>query len=363
MNLAQQVRVGPLKPRLANKLHDKVQLSFFRMLSTLFRAGIPIYEALQIASAQSESKGIQAIVAHTARSIEAGASLCEAFAARPDVFKADWLEIIRSGESSGTLDEVLEKLTETIEAQAELRSKIVSAMIYPAILSAVAVAALVVMLVKVVPTFAQMFQQFDQELPAITQFVMDMSEFLQARGLHLLGGVLAIGFMLRMFLKTPKGQDLRDRLLLCLPLAGEITVQASMQKFANNLSMLLRAGVPLLDTIDSLKGVYATNAVYRNAMGHVARFVGRGGTLSGAIKDTGLFTSFVESMTTIGEKSGTLPEVMTEVDAFYKRQLETVLERITGVLEMVVVLFMGVTVAGILFSVYLPMFSMASGVA
>ncbi|MCB9899557.1 MAG: type II secretion system F family protein [Planctomycetes bacterium] len=366
MPLARTASVGFLKPRLTTKLHPKVQsadlLSFFHMLSTLFRAGIPIYEALAIAGDQSQSTGMKALVASAARRIESGATLWEAFADHPKVFKPDWIEIVKSGEASGKLDEVLDKLTEQVRASNEMRAKLVSAMIYPTILSVVATSALVVMLVKVVPTFAEMFAQMDKELPAITQYVLAISHFLTAHFGKLFGGLVAVVLGLRAFLKTPAGRDLRDRLALCLPMIGDITVEVSMQKFANNIAMLQRAGVPLLDTIDCLKGVYATSTVYREAMGHVVRYVGRGGTLSDAIKDTGLFTSFLTSMVTIGEQSGTLPEVMDEVDKFYRGRISTVLERVTGAIEMFVVLFMGVAVAGILFSVYMPMFSMASGI-
>lgn len=366
MPLAQSVGIAMLKPRLTTRTHAKVQpadlLAFFQMLSTLFRAGIPIYEALGIAGAQSQSDGIKTIVTHATRRIEAGSALWESFADHPKVFKPDWIEIIKSGELSGKLDEVLDKLTAQVAAANELRGKIMSAMIYPAILSVVAVLALVVMLVKVVPTFAEMFAQFDRELPAITQHVLALSGFLTSHFGKILTALLLVALGVKAFLRTPVGQNVRDRLALCLPLVGDITVEICMQKFANNLAMLLRAGVPLLETIDCLKGVYARNTVYKQAMGHVVRYVGRGGTLSDAIKDTGLFTTFLASMVTIGESSGTLPEVMDEVDHFYRGRIGTVIERVTGALEMGVVLFMGIAVAGILFSVYMPMFSMASGV-
>jgi len=357
---------GFFKPRVTDKVHAKItsddQLAFFSQLSTLFRAGTPIYEALVISAGQSQSTKLKALIEEVAQRVAAGEALYASLANYPDIFRTEWVEVIRSGEQTGQLGQVLARLALQITAANELRGKLSSAMMYPAILMVVSIAAVVVMLVKVVPTFAEMFAQFGKDLPAITQNVLDSSAWMQEYGLMLFGGLGVVGFLMRRYLKTPEGRSVRDRILISLPLTGEIMVQASMQKFASNAALLLRAGLPLLETIHSMKGIFATNAVYHEALVKVSQHVERGGQVAEGIANSGVFTSFVTSMTRIGEESGTLADVLDEVEDFYRKKLTNVVSRITGSLEAIVIIFMGITVAVILCAVYLPMFSMASGV-
>jgi len=366
MNTATPVSTGFFKPRITSKTHPKVTsadlLAFFQQLSTLFGAGTPIYEALVIAATQTQSSRLAVVIRDIADQVASGGSLHSCLSRHDRYFRAEWTEVIRSGEESGQLAEVLQRLTRQIDAAAQLRSKLVSAMMYPAIILVVAVAAVIVMLVKVVPTFAAMFDSFGKELPGITQAVLSVSDFMQAHLLLIVGGGLVGGIGLRRYLKTPEGARRRDNLLIALPGIGDVIVQACMQKFANNMAMLLSAGLPLLDSLRSLKGIFRENAVYHAALAKVAAHVERGGQLAEAVERTGAFTNFVTSMTRIGEESGTLAEVLAEVEVYYRRKVETVVERMASTLETVVILLMGVTVAVILCAVYLPMFSMASGV-
>ena len=356
-----------MKPRVNQKLHSAVESAdiqaFFAQLATLFRAGTPIHDAIVIAAEQCQSKELRAVIEKVAKRVAGGTPLNASLAKHsPKLFKTEWIEVIRSGEDSGLLGEVLARLTEQIDASNQLRAKLVSSMIYPAICLVVAVGAVAVMLVKVVPTFASMFQATDQELPGITQAVMAVSDALRENGLVILGVIAAVIVALRHYLSTAEGQRMRDQLLVSLPLVGDVVVQVSMQKFANNVAVLLRAGLPLLETIESLKGIFRSNCVYEEAMETVAQHVSRGGGLADGVERTSAFTTFAVSMTRIGEESGTLPECLDEVEVFYRRKVETLVERLTGSLETMVILFMGVAVAVILTSVYLPMFSMAGGV-
>lgn len=357
---------GPFRPRVSNKAHAKITsqdvTAFFQQLCTVFRAGTPLWEGLQIAASQTESTQLSAIIRSIAEKVASGQQLNAALMEHPRHFKREWAEVIRSGEDSGQLGKVLESLTAQMDAAAQLRAKLVSAMMYPAIIMVVAVAAVAVMLVHVVPTFAGMFRDFGKELPGITQAVLDFSAFLRERWLVLclVGG--GTTFLWRRFLSTPGGKRFWHRLLVSMPLVGEIVVQACMQKFAQNLALLLRAGLPLHDAIRSLEGIFETNVVYRDAMTEVGRGVGSGGQLALALEETGVFTAFVCKMCRIGEDSGTLTEVLDQVEVFYRRKVESVVERVTGTLETVAILGMGVAVSVILCAIYLPLFSMASGV-
>jgi type IV pilus assembly protein PilC len=347
-------------------MHPKVEgadiLAFFQQLSTLFRAGTPIHDALIIASGQSQSTQLQTIIVDVARKVASGNSLYGSLGKYPEHFKQEWIEVIKSGESSGLLGEVLMRLQTQIDKANQLQAKLVSSMMYPAICLVVAVGAVAVMLVKVVPTFATMFIAMEMELPAITQYVMAASDFLQTKGHYILGGIIFCWISLKRYISTPEGRKAKDRFLVSIPLIGEVTVQACMQKYANNISVLLTAGLPLLDAIHSMKGIYKSNSVYEDAMESVARYVSQGGALADGVERTKVFTSFAVSMTRIGESSGTLPACLDEVEVYYRRKIEVLVERLTSTMETGVILFMGVAVAVILTSVYLPMFSMAGGV-
>lgn len=357
---------GLLKPRINAKKHPKVQdadvLAFFQQMSTLFRAGTPIYEAIVIAGQQCQSEKLAAIIDQLGRRVASGASLWEALGEHRQHFKEEWIQVIRSGEQSGKLGDILEQLVVQIDAANLMQQKVVSALMYPCIMFSVSLIAVGVMLVMVVPTFAEMFDTMGSELPGITQAVLDVSDFLQTKGHYLLGGGFAVYMGLKRYLATREGRANRDKLMLAMPLMGEVVVQSCMQKYSLNMALLLRSGLPLLEAIQRVRGIFSTNVVYEQAFQTVERHVERGGAMADGLVSTGMFTSFVTGMTRIGEESGTLPEVLDEIEVFYRRKVETLIERVTGSLETVVIIFMGVAVAVILCSVYLPMFSMAGGV-
>ncbi len=351
--------------RTASKKHPRIKaedkLQFFQQLTTLFAAGTPLLEALRIASTQAQSEKMQVVIRTIADRVAAGQSLHLAAADFPKVFDHQWIEVIKTGEISGQLADVLTSLTGHIVAVREMRSKLVSAMIYPCILIVVAVLAVVVMLWKVVPTFAEFFEEFDSPLPGITQKVIDMSEFLQANGLVLFGGVIGAIVGIRYYLKTPGGQRIFNQLSLTTPLIGDCMVQVCMEKFATNMVLLLRSGLPLLEAIASMKGVFHNNPVYRDAMRRIEQRVAAGGGLANAMEESRLFTSMMISMVKVGEESGQMIPVLEEISVYYRKKVEALIDRLTGTVEPVVILGMGVTVAVILTSIYLPMFQMASG--
>lgn len=354
------------RPRVHSKSHKRVRsedkLSFFRQLATLFDAGTPIHESLSITARQSESQDLLETGQDVADQVAAGTPMWQALGKHPKRFKQEWVEVVRSGEQSGQLGEVLGRLADRIEKAQALRTQIVSALTYPAILAVVALGAVIVMLVEVVPTFQTMFEQMDQELPAITTFVVDVSDFLRARGLHLGVAIVAGVLLFGAWKRSRVGKPVVDSLMLALPLIGDMGVQVAMQRFASNMAMTLKAGISLLDSLEGVSGAMGGNLVYVEALNKVRDQIMQGERFADALASSGAFTPFVIRMVMVGERSGTLPDVMVEVDRFYTRSVATTLERVMGSLETVLVLAMGLVVALILSSVYLPMFSMASGV-
>jgi type IV pilus assembly protein PilC len=352
--------------RISNKLHKKIKaddkMQFFHHLTTLFAAGTPLLEALQIATRQTQSLRMQMVIGTIAEKVAAGTSLNQAAAEFPKVFDRQWIEVIKTGEISGQLTHVLTALTDYIKTSREMRGKVVSAMIYPSIMCCIAVLAIVIMLWKVVPVFSAFFADFGSKLPAITQTVVDISEFLQKRGLVLFGGIGVAVFGIRSYLKTEKGKHILDQMMLSTPMIGECVVYVNMEKFATNMVLLLKSGLPLIETMTSLQGVFHNNTVYREAMYKIQQRVSSGAGLANAMEESRLFTSMVLSMVKVGEESGELAKVLDQVSLYYRGKVKEIVERLTGCVEPVVILGMGVSVAVILTSIYLPMFQMAGGV-
>ncbi len=342
------------------KSEDKVQ--FFQQLTTLFAAGTALLDALYIASGQSQSEKMRGVIRTIAERVAGGASLHQAASDFPKVFDRQWIEVIKTGEVSGQLADVLTSLTGHIVSVREMRAKIVSAMIYPCILTVVAIVAVFVMLWKVVPTFAAFFKEFDSELPAITQTVIGLSNYLENNALFLIGGVAAAGVGLRFYLRTDGGRRVFSQFLLTTPLLGECAVQACMEKFATNMLLLLKSGLPLLEALGSMQGVFHTNVMYREALRRIEQRVAGGTTLTVAMEESGMFTTLVISMIHVGEESGEMTTVLEEIAGYYRKKVADLIERLTSMIEPIVILGMGVTVAVILTSIYLPMFQMAGGV-
>ena len=224
------------------------------------------------------------------------------------------------------------------------------------------VLAVTVMLWLVVPTFAAMFKDLGAELPGITQFVVDASEFIVHYGLYIVAGVVAVAWGFRRYMKTDSGRRRVGGVALAVPLVGELIIQSAMYRFASNISLLLKSGIPMLETLTTLEGVFHTNPIYRDALGRVQRRVGAGRPLAASLEETGLFTTLMASMVRIGEESGQLATVMEQIAPYYKEKMESLIAKVTKLLEPIIIMGMGITVAGLMMSIYLPMFEMAGKV-
>ena len=355
---------GFFKPRVSTKQHEKVALgdilAFFRQLNTLFSAGTPIYESILISSEQTESKKLGETIKAIGATVASGCPLSEAFSEHPKVFKEEWCQIIKGGEISGSLGETLVQLAEQISESQKFRAKVRSSLAYPATIFVVATIAVTVMLMVVVPTFQQMFDDFGKELPGPTKTLIAISENLRTNGTRYLATIVIGFFLFRKFIKTESGGMLWTRFLMSIPIVGDLIVQTCMQRFSQNVSILLGAGVPVLETIDAMKGIYSNNPVYQQSMKRMAQHVGRGGNLSDAMAETGLFTVFIENMSRIGEQSGTLPEVLGELADFYRTKVEVFAGRIASQIETILIGVMSVVVGAVLISLYLPLFEMSA---
>jgi type IV pilus assembly protein PilC len=354
------------RARVSSKPHKKVKLddkmTFFQQLSTLICSGTPLLQAIRICSEQNQSMKMQRILEEIAARVAAGSSLHSAAGHHPQVFEHHWIEIIRTGEITGQMGPVLLELNKQIRESRETRRKVTAALMYPIILIFVAVTAVTVMLWLVVPTFANMFKDMGAELPGITQFVVDASGFIVAYGVYVVLGLIAIGVAFKKYMNTEGGRRRVGGIGLATPLIGELIVQMAMYRFASNIALLLKSGIPMLETMTALEGVFQTSPIYRDALGRAHTRVASGRALAASLEETGLFTTMMTNMIKIGEGSGQLAPVMEQIAPYYKEKMEGLIAKVTKLMEPIIIMGMGSSIAGLMLAIYMPMFEMAGKV-
>jgi type IV pilus assembly protein PilC len=352
--------------RVSSKKHKKVTLddkmTFFQQLSTLVASGTPLLEAIQICANQSQSIKMGAMLKEVAGRVAAGASLHEVLREHRNIFEDHWIELVGIGEVSGEMSMVLNDLNKQIIEASETRRKVKGALMYPIILLVVAVLLIAAMLSFVVPTFADMFKEMGADLPGITQFVMDLSDRVLQYGLYVAGAVVAVVVGFRQYIKTEAGLRTVTSVMLAVPLAGELIVQSAMYRFSSNLALLLKSGVPMLETLSTLGTVFRRNPPYRDAIRLAQNRVAAGKPLADSLEETGLFTTMMTNMVRIGEQSAQLAQVMDQLAPYYKEKMQSFIAKATKLMEPVIILFMGSTIATLMLAIYIPMFEMSGKV-
>jgi type IV pilus assembly protein PilC len=352
--------------RVSSKMHAGIKMddkmTFFHQLSTLISSGTPLLQAVQIGAEQSQSIKMRKVLEDIAARVASGSSLHAAAANYTRIFSHHWIEVIRTGEVTGQMALVLLELNKQIQEARATQRKISGAMTYPIILVCVAVGAVTAMLWLVVPTFAKMFHDMGAELPAITQFVVNLSNWIVSYGIFVLMAAGGAVFAFRWYVHTDTGCRRVTGVMMALPMAGELLVQSAMYQFASNIALLLKSGVPMLETIGVLEGVFHTRPVYREALEQVHNRVAAGRPLAVSLEETGLFTTMIVNMVRIGEESGQLSLVMEQMAPYYKEKMEGLIGKVTKLMEPVIIVFMGSTVAGLMLSIYMPMFEMSGKV-
>src|SRR5262249_40256602 len=278
------------------------------------------------------------------------------------IFEFQWLEAIRTGEVTGKMASVLIELNKQVRDSRETRRKVKGALTYPLILIVVAVIALAVLLWMVVPAFSQMFKGMDAKLPAITQYVVDASDAIVKYGHYAVITIVVGIFAFKRYMKSESGRRYVGGALMVLPSVGQLVIEMAMYRFASNLSLLLKSGVPMIETMHTIKGIFQTSPIYRDALERVALPVASGKSVQSAVQETGLFLPMLTSMGQVGEESGQLPQVMEQIAPFFKEKMEVMILKVTKMVEPIIIMFMGSSIAGLMLAIYMPMFDMAGQV-
>jgi type IV pilus assembly protein PilC len=328
---------------------------FTRQFATMIGAGLPMVQCLEILAGQNENKEFAKIINKVRDSVQGGTTLSEALSRHPKIFDQLYVNMVEAGEVGGALDAILLRLASYREKADQLIRKVKGAMVYPSVIVVVAVAVTFVMLTWIVPVFAKMFKGVGSELPAPTQIVMGISTFLQNNLLYMvIGGIGGLIFFLY-WKKTPSGRLNWDRFLLKLPILGTLIRKSSVARFTRTLSTLLSSGVSILEALE-ITAKTSGNQVVANAINKSVLAIAEGDTITGPLKETGVFPPMVIQMIGVGEKTGGLDEMLSKIADFYDEEVNEAVSALTSIIEPVIIVFMGVVIGGILVAMYLPMF-------
>jgi type IV pilus assembly protein PilC len=346
-------------PFLKGKVKKKTLAIFTRQLATMIDAGLPLVQSLDILSKQEESETFQGIVRTIKNEVEGGATLAAALQKHPRVFDNMYVNLVVAAEEAGTLDVILSRLATHIEKMEALKKKIRSALVYPAMIVTVAIGVTIVLMVFVVPVFEKLFAGIGSTLPLPTQIVIGISRIFQNYlPVFILITVIAV-IALRRYYKTEKGNMKIDGLLLKTPIFGELIRKVAVSRFARTLATLVTSGVPILESLNIVAGA-SGNKVVEEAILKGRTSISEGQTISEPLAESGVFPMMVTQMIAVGETTGSLELMLTKIADFYDDEVDVAVATLSSMLEPILMMFLGVIVGGLVISMYLPIFKMAS---
>jgi len=333
---------------------------FARQLATMLTAGIPMVQAFEIIGVGHDKPAVQKLVLAIKADIETGNTLHQSLAKHPLYFDDLFVNLVEAGEHAGALETVLDKIATYKEKTEALKKKIKKALFYPAAVLAVAVIVTVILLLFVIPQFEDLFKGFGADLPAFTQFVIDLSRWMQAHGWLVLIIVVGAAFTFSYFYKRSRSmRQFLDRVSLQIPVIGPILKKAAIARFARTLSTMFAAGVPLVEAMKSVAGATG-NIIYQDAVLRMRDEIATGLRMQRAMENTGLFPNMVVQMIAVGEESGSLDEMAGKVADFYEADVDAAVDGLSSLLEPLIMVILGVLVGGLVIAMYLPIFKLGA---
>jgi len=333
---------------------------FARQLATMLTAGIPMVQAFEIIGVGNDKPAVQKLVLAIKSDIETGNSLHQSLAKHPLHFDDLFVNLVEAGEHAGALETVLEKIATYKEKTEALKKKIKKALFYPAAVLAVAVIVTVILLLFVIPQFESLFKGFGADLPAFTQFVVNMSRWMQAKGWMLLFVFGGIAFTFSYFYKRSRPlRQFIDKMSLQIPVIGPILRKSAIARYARTLATMFGAGVPLVEAMKSVAGATG-NIVYQDAVLRMRDEISTGMRMQRAMENTGLFPNMVVQMIAVGEESGSLDEMASKVADFYEADVDAAVDALSSLLEPMIMVILGVLVGGMVVAMYLPIFKLGA---
>jgi type IV pilus assembly protein PilC len=328
---------------------------FTRQFATMIGAGLPMVQCLDILAQQMEAPEMRKIVGEIKESVQSGTTLSEAMRKHKKVFDDLYVNMVEAGEVGGALDTILVRLANYREKADQLARKVKGALVYPVVVSIVAIGVTIAMLKFIVPVFAKMFSDLGAELPEPTLIILGLSDFINDYFWVMILGALTIVTAVKLYGKTSKGRLNLDRIKLMLPAVGTLIRKSSVARFSRTLGTLISSGVSILDALDTTART-AGNRVVHDAIKKATVAIAEGDTITGPLKDSGVFPPMVIQMISVGEKTGGLDDMLNKIADFYDEEVDAAVTALTSMIEPAVIVVMGAVIGGILISMYLPMF-------
>jgi len=336
----------------------KEKVVFMRQLSTMVGAGLPLTRGLQIMEQQVANPSFKKVISQVKSSVESGKSLAESFKRADEVFDEVTINLIEAGESSGNLDVILNKLAVELEENQKLAAKLKSALTYPMILSVVIIAVILLMMFVLVPSMTEIYGEFDAELPWITQFLINMSNFFIKFWWAMLIVTLSLVIGYKVWIDTPKGKRNRDKILIKIPIVGMMISKIQIAQFTRLLGLLLSSGLSIIRALE-LSAMSLSNEMFREVILASRDEVEKGGSLAIPIARSEYYPLLVSSMIAVGEETGELDNVLAKVAEYYKDEVDVATANMSATLEPVFLIVMGLVIAFISLAIYMPMFQLS----
>lgn len=342
------------------KITDKDISLFTRQLATMMKAGVPLLQSFDIVSKGHSNPSVAKLIQEIRSDVETGTSLNQAFRKYPLYFDALFCNLVGAGEQAGILEDLLTRLAIYKEKTIAIKGKIKSALFYPVSILAVAFIVTAVIMIWVVPAFKQVFTSFGADLPAPTLFVMAISDFFVKYWYIIFGGLFgSLYFFFQSWKRSIKVQRFMDTILLKAPIFGEVIRKATMARWTRTLATMFAAGVPLVESLDSVGGA-SGNAVYADATKKIQTEVSTGTSLTVAMQNSEVFPNMVTQMVSIGEESGSLDQMLGKVADFYEEEVDEAVEQLSSLMEPLIMVILGVLIGGLVIAMYLPIFKLGS---
>ena len=347
------------------KVKETDLVLFTRQLATMIDAGIPLVSAMTALYETCDPRkqaGLRNVIGDVTARVQGGESFNQALVKHPNVFNRLYVSMVKAGETGGLLSEILDRLAGFLEASARLRKKIKSAMTYPVAVISIAILITTFLIVKVVPVFADIFKDFGKPLPAPTQLLVDLSDFMRADWYYIIFGVIGAVVGIKFFIKSKTGHEFWNRAQLKLPVFGGLMHKIAMSRFARTFSQLIRSGVPILETLEIVGGS-AGNTVVEQSIKGISADVEKGDNLSVAMSKKSIFPPMMLRMVSAGESTGKIDEMLEKMADFWDEEIEATLDALTSLLEPILIVILGVIVGGIVIALFLPIFQLSEVVS
>ncbi len=351
--------LGSKKPGIRKKEELVV---FTRQLSTMISAGIPLLECLEILQEQAQSRNFALLLEGVIEDVRSGQDLSTAIDKYPKVFSDVFVSMIKAGEASGQIDEILIRLAEYLESAERLKRDIKSAMTYPIVSLVLILSITAFLMLAIVPKFKDVFASLDIELPGLTKAILNFSDLCRAHWATMLAGMVVAYLLLQVYKRTDKGSRQWDWLMLRVPIFGNLFQKVGLSRFAKTFSTMLKSGVPILGSLEIVAET-AGNRIIADAIEHARENVRQGETLAEPLAECSVFPPMVTRMVSIGEKSGSLELLLEKISEFYDEQVRATVKQLTSLIEPIMIATMGILVGTIVLAVFLPIFELQKQLA